>query len=78
VSGLSPWHEQYLAGGGYGFIIGDGALTYGLEMIGDLYYKLQVNDMLSVSVIYQPVVNPAYNQDRGPIQVFSGRLHVAF
>ncbi len=78
VSGLSPWHEQYLAGGGYGFIIGDGALTYGPEVIGDLYYKFQINDLLSFSAIYQPIVNPAYNQDRGPVQVFSGRVHVAF
>jgi high affinity Mn2+ porin len=78
ASGLSPWHEQYLAGGGYGFIIGDGALNYGLEVIGDLYYKLQINEMISLSAIYQPIVNPAYNKDRGPINVFSGRLHVAF
>jgi high affinity Mn2+ porin len=77
-SGLSPWHERYLAGGGYGFIIGDGALNYGLELIGDVYYKLQVNEMLSLSAIYQPIVNPGYNQDRGPVHVFSGRLHVAF
>jgi high affinity Mn2+ porin len=78
ASGLSPWHERYLAGGGYGFIIGDGALNYGLEVIADLYYKLQVNELLSVSAIYQPIINPGYNQDRGPIQVFSARLHVAF
>ncbi|HSS37547.1 MAG TPA: carbohydrate porin, partial [Polyangia bacterium] len=78
ASGLSPWHERYLAGGGYGFIIGDGALNYGLEVIADLYYKLQVNEFLSVSAIYQPIFNPGYNQDRGPIQVFSARLHVAF
>ena len=78
ISGLSSWHEQYLAGGGYGFIIGDGALTYGPEVVFDLYYKLQINDMISVSAIYQPIINPAYNQDRGPVQVFSGRLHIAF
>jgi high affinity Mn2+ porin len=78
VSGLSPWHERYLEGGGYGFIIGDGALNYGLEVIGDLYYKLQINELMSVSVIYQPIINPAYNRDRGPVQVFSGRFHVAF
>ena len=78
VSGLSPWHEQYLAGGGYGFIIGDGALNYGLEVVGDLYYKFQINDLIAVSAIYQPVVNPGYNKDRGPVEIFSGRLHVAF
>jgi len=29
-------------------------------------------------VHYQPVVNPPFNRDRGPIQVFTGLLHVAF
>jgi high affinity Mn2+ porin len=78
VSGLSSWHERYLAGGGYGFIIGDGALTYGPEVVIDLYYKLQINEMVAISAIYQPVVNPAYNQDRGPVQIFSWRVHVEF
>ena len=78
LSGLSPWHERYLAGGGYGFIIGDGALNYGLEVIADLYYKLQINEMVAFSAIYQPVINPAYNEDRGPVHIFSGRLHIAF
>ncbi|MES1206433.1 MAG: carbohydrate porin, partial [Pseudomonadota bacterium] len=49
ASGLSPWHERYLAGGGYGFIIGDGALNYGLEVIADVGYQRQVNELLSVS-----------------------------
>jgi len=78
VSGLSDLHERYLAGGGYGFIIGDGALNYGVEVVGDLYYKVQIDDLISFSAIYQPVINPAYNQDRGPVHIFSGRLHVAF
>jgi high affinity Mn2+ porin len=78
VDGLSPWHERYLAGGGYGFIIGDGSLNYGLEVVGDIYYKLQLSEALAVSAIYQPIINPAYDRDRGPVQVFSARLHVAF
>ena len=78
VDGLSPWHRQYLEGGGYGFIIGDGALNYGLEVVGDLYYKLQLSEALAVSAIYKPIINPAYNRDRGPVQVFSARFHVAF
>ena len=78
ANGLSPWHEQYLAGGGYGFIIGDGALNYGPEVIGDIYYKVQLSEALSVSAIYQPIIDPAYNRDRGPVHVFSARFHVAF
>lgn len=78
ANGLSPSHKQYLAGGGYGFIIGDGALNYRPEVIGDIYYKLQLGEQLAVSVIYQPIINPAYNRDRGPVHVFSARFHVAF
>jgi high affinity Mn2+ porin len=84
VSGLSPWHERYLANGGYGFIIGDGlpppghTLRYGSETIADIYYRVQLSTSLSVSAFYQPIINPAYNQDRGPVHVFSGRLRVAF
>ena len=78
VNGLSGPHRRYLEGGGYGFIIGDGKLAYAPEVVSDVYYKLNVVDHVSFSGVYQPIVNPAYNQDRGPVHVFTGRLHVAF
>jgi high affinity Mn2+ porin len=78
VSGLSPWHERYLEGGGYGFIIGDGKLRYGPEVVGDLYYQIQLTQSLAVAGFYQPIVNPAYNEDRGPVHVFSARVRVGF
>lgn len=78
VSGLSDLHRAYLAAGGYGFIIGDGALRYGPEILGELYYRLGLTREVSLIGAYQPVLNPAFNQDRGPIHVFTGRVHVAF
>lgn len=78
INGLSEDHRRYLAGGGYGFIIGDGALSYGPEVVGDVYYRGQITKMIALSVIYQPVVNPAYNRARGPAHVFSARFRVAF
>jgi high affinity Mn2+ porin len=78
VSGLSNLHKRYLEAGGYGFIIGDGALRYGSEVLGEIYYRAALSKEVSLSAHYQPIVNPAYNQDRGPIHVFTGRLHVAF
>lgn len=78
VSGLSNLHRRYLAAGGYGFIIGDGALRYGPEILGELYYRYTVTRWVAVSAHYQPIVNPGFNRDRGPIQVFTGLLHVAF
>lgn len=78
VNGLSDLHRRYLEGGGYGFIIGDGALNYGAEVEGDFYYRGSITDQIDLSAIYQPIGNPGYNRDRGPIHVFSARLRVAF
>ena len=78
ANGLSPVHRRYLERGGYGFIIGDGALNFAPELISDIYYKARLADYVSLSAIYQPILNPGYNSDRGPVHVFTGRLHVAF
>ena len=78
INGLSAPHRRYLAGGGYGFIIGDGALSYAPEILGELYYTVHVADFVTASAIYQPIINPAYNHDRGPVHVFSGRVKVGF
>jgi len=78
ISGLASIHRAYLAAGGYGFIIGDGALHYGPEIEGDFYYRAQVTDWAQLSFVYQPVVNPAYNRDRGPIHIFTARARIVF
>jgi high affinity Mn2+ porin len=39
-NGISKEHKDYLAAGGYGFIIGDGQLNYSPELIAEVYYKL--------------------------------------
>ena len=78
VSGLSHAHEAYLAGGGSGFLIGDGALRYAPEILGELYVRVGLTPEISVGANYQPILNPAFNQDRGPVHVFTARAHVAF
>jgi len=78
VSGLSGPHRAYLEGGGYGFIIGDGALHYGAELLGELFYRAGVTEQVSLGVNYQPILHPAFNRDRGPVHVFTGRAHIAF
>ncbi len=78
-NGLSNPHRQYLAAGGYGFIIGDGRLNYGHEMIMEFYYKLNAyQKKFYITPDYQFIVNPAYNKDRGPVNVFSLRAHIEF
>jgi high affinity Mn2+ porin len=79
LNGISNLHRQYLARGGYGFIIGDGKLpNYGLESILEINYNAKITDWLSVTPDYQIVVNPAYNKDRGPVHAFALRLHTEF
>jgi len=79
VDGLSSEHRQYLADGGYGFIIGDGRLNYSPETIAEVYYKINAyQQKVWLTPDYQFILNPAYNADRGPVNVFSLRVHVEF
>ncbi len=75
---LSPDHERYLAAGGYGFIIGDGALDYAPETIVEAYYQIAVTDAFMLTADYQFIANPAYNAARGPVNVIGARGHVEF
>jgi high affinity Mn2+ porin len=78
-NGLSSPHKDYLAAGGYGFIIGDGRLNYSPEMIAELYYKINAfQKKFWLTPDYQFILHPAYNADRGPVNVFSMRVHVEF
>ncbi len=78
VSGLSDIHRRYLAAGGYGFLVGDGKLSYAPEILSEAYYRFALTREVSLGVNYQPIFSPAYNSDRGPVHVFTGRVHVAF
>jgi high affinity Mn2+ porin len=79
LSGLSSYHQHYLAAGGYGFIIGDGALNYARESVTEIYYRLNIFDpAFYITPNYQFVINPAYNKDRGPASVFGLRAHIEF
>jgi len=78
VNGLSSEHRDYLEAGGYGFMIGDGRLSYGLETIAELFYQALLYKHLWLSADYQLILNPAYNRDRGPVNVLGARVHVEF
>ena len=78
VNALSPEHRDYIAAGGLGILIGDGMLNYHHERILETYYAMRVLQGLTMTFDYQYMVNPAYNADRGPISIFSGRLHGEF
>ncbi len=80
LNDISNVHQQYFAGGGNGILAGyDGKLPNpGLEQILEAYYSYALNSSIKVSFDYQLIVNPAYNADRGPANVFASRLHWQF
>jgi high affinity Mn2+ porin len=78
TNGLSADERAFLAAGGLGILIGDGQLNYRRENILETYYAMRVMKGLTLTFDYQFMMNPAYNADRGPISIFSGRLHGEF
>lgn len=78
VNGLSKDHRDFIAAGGLGPLIGDGTLNYRRERVLETYYAYALNKQMTVTADYQLIVNPAYNADRGPVHIFSGRLHGEF
>jgi carbohydrate-selective porin OprB len=75
---LSDDRRRYLEAGGISFFIGDGALRYRPEAIFEGYYSIAVAKGFWLTLDYQHIRNPAYNADRGPINVGAVRLHVEF
>ena len=78
LNSISTDQANYLAAGGLGILVGDGALTYGPEAVVETYYSLRVAKGLYVTADYQFLANPAYNAVRGPAHFFSGRLLARF
>ena len=78
INALSKDHRDFIAAGGLGVLIGDGALNYRRERILETYYAYALNKQITLTADYQFITNPAYNADRGPVSVFSGRMHGEF
>ena len=75
---INDAHRDYLAAGGTGFLLGDGALRYGPETFVESYYRAQVGPYLQVGPDVQYVRNPGYNRDRGPAVVASLRANLRY
>ncbi len=78
INGLSAANRDFLAAGGLGLLIGDGQLNYRPEQVFETYYAYSLNKNVTLTADYQLITNPAYNADRGPVSIFSGRLHGEF
>jgi high affinity Mn2+ porin len=77
-NGISRDHQEYLALGGLGFLLGDGRLNYGREDIAEAFYTLHVWRGLYPALGFQYVDHPGYNKDRGPVVAPALRLHFEF
>ena len=78
MSWISDVHARYLAMGGVDGFIGDGHLRQAGEGAVDVFYSFNLFRALWLSADYQHIWHPAYNADRGPIEIFGGRAHVEF
>jgi high affinity Mn2+ porin len=75
---ISADHSGYLAAGGLGLLVGDGALSYAPESVIETYYAFQVVKGIVATADYQFLNNPGYNTVRGPAHFFGGRLSARF
>ncbi len=78
ANGIVQAHQEYLALGGLGFLLGDGNLTYGPEKIVEAFYTAHLWRGFFVSLDLQHINNPGYNKDRGPVLAPGARFHVDF
>ncbi|HYA13735.1 MAG TPA: carbohydrate porin, partial [Syntrophales bacterium] len=65
------------AAGGSGILLGDGRLNYGLEQVLEVYYRIQLGPYIQITPDFQFIQNPGYNQDRGPVEVYSLRVRLS-
>jgi len=75
---LSKSHIQYLGMGGVDGFVGDGRINYAPEQVVDIFYSFNVWNEIWLSADYQYITNPAYNADRGPVDMYGAKIHVEF
>jgi high affinity Mn2+ porin len=81
VNGISNAEAAWLNAGGLGILLGDGPGNLphaGLEKIIEAYYSYALTASLKVSFDYQFINNPGYNTEKGPVNLFAGRVRWAF
>jgi high affinity Mn2+ porin len=75
---ISRIHAEYLGMGGIDGFIGDGKIHQASEQVVEAFYSLSLGSSAWLSADYQHIWNPAYNADRGPVNILGGRVHVEF
>jgi len=75
---ISSAHANFLGMGGVDAFIGDGRIRQRPERAFEAYYNIGVTKFFWLTLDYQRVENPAYNADRGPVNIYGFRLHAEF
>jgi high affinity Mn2+ porin len=79
LAGIGHAEQAYLNAGGLdGILVGDGKLSYGLENVIEFFYNFELHKGLNVTFDYQLAVNPAFNEARGPINIFGARIDLRY
>jgi high affinity Mn2+ porin len=78
VDWISGIHARYLALGGIDGFVGDGAIRPGAEKASDVFYSVYLGKSLWFAGDYQHIMDPGYNADRGPLNVYTVRFHGEF
>ena len=79
MNGIDSSHAAWFNDGGLGILVGDGQLPNpGWEHIIETYYSYALTSSVKLSADYQFIQNPGFNKDRGPANVFAGRVHWQF
>ena len=75
VGSISTPHAAYLQLGGIDGFVGDGGLRQAAEVSVEVFYSLNFLHAFWLSGDYQRLWNPAFNADRGPVNVIGLRFH---
>jgi hypothetical protein len=72
---ISRIHADYLGLGGVDGFVGDGAITRGVETSLDIFYNFRLKKSFWFTGDFQHIANPGFNAARGPVNVFTLRIH---
>ncbi len=75
---ISDSHAKYLGMGGVDGFVGDGKIRPAAEEAIDAFYSYNVGKVFWLAGDYQRILNPAFNADRGPVNVYSFKIHGEF
>jgi high affinity Mn2+ porin len=75
---ISNSHAKYLGMGGVDGFVGDGAITAAAEKSLDMFYSAHFGKIYWLTGDYQHIANPGFNAARGPVNVFTVRIHGEF